>query len=89
MALRVSCVVCTSTHLKPLFFLSSLSHFPFSLSLSLDFAVGAPYEEDGDSTGVVYVYYGNSDLTLFENQTPVRVREGKGEREGRREGVRE
>ena len=44
-----------------------------SLSLSLDFAVGAPYEEDGDSTGVVYVYYGNSNLTLFSSQIPVKV----------------
>ena len=63
--------------------LTSTSHLPsFFPSLSLlsllsphpvDFAVGAPYEEDGDSTGVVYVYYGNSDLTLFSSQTPVRV----------------
>jgi hypothetical protein len=38
-----------------------------------DFAVSAPYEPDGDSTGVVYVYYGSSDLDLFRSQTPVRV----------------
>jgi integrin alpha 8 len=38
-----------------------------------DFAVSAPYEPDGDSTGVVYVYYGSGDLDLFRSQTPVRV----------------
>jgi integrin alpha 8 len=37
-----------------------------------DFAVGAPYERQagGDSTGAVYIYYGNPDITAFREQTP-------------------
>ena len=62
------------------------SPFPPSLLISplscrVDFAVSSPYEPDGDSTGVVYVYYGSGDLDLFRSQTPVRVRSGeRGER---------
>jgi hypothetical protein len=43
------------------------------LTPNVDFAVGAPYEVVGKSTGVVYIYYGNSNLTLFHEQTPGRV----------------
>ena len=35
--------------------------------------MGAPYETDGDSTGVVYIFYGNSDITAFRKQIPARV----------------
>ena len=56
-------------------FLPSLLISP--LSCRVDFAVSAPYEPDGDSTGVVYVYYGSGDLDLFRSQTPVRVSEGR------------
>ena len=67
MALRVCVCACLSVCV-------SLLSLPPSLPLRCtDFAVGAPYEPDGDSTGVVYIFYGNSDITAFRNQIPARV----------------
>ena len=43
------------------------------LFLLVDFAVGAPYAKNGDNTGVVYIYYGQNNRTVFENQQPFEV----------------
>ena len=42
---------------------------------TLDIAVGAPYEvnEDTNSTGAVYIYYGRKNWTAFEQQMPSKV----------------
>ena len=40
----------------------------------IDFAVGAPYADNGNNTGAVYIYYGNSDRTVFETQVPFKVK---------------
>ena len=53
---------------------------PFPL-LYTDIAVGAPYTRHGvsdidgntDTTGSVYIYYGNSNMTEFENQVPFEI----------------
>ena len=44
------------------------------LCFCTDFAVGAPYTENNGNTGAIYIYYGNSNQTLFESQTPFEVR---------------
>ena len=44
------------------------------LCFCIDFAVGAPYTENNGNTGAIYIYYGNSNQTLFESQTPFEVR---------------
>ena len=41
--------------------------------LLLDIAVSAPYEASGDGSGAVYIYYGQSNWTAFEEQTPSKV----------------
>ena len=53
---------------------------PFPL-LYTDIAVGAPYTRHGvsdidgntDTTGSVYIYYGSSNMTEFENQVPFEI----------------
>ena len=52
------------------FFFLFNSFFPF---FHADIAIGAPYEVNGDSTGVVYIYYGSSNFTAFQQQTPFKV----------------
>lgn len=38
-----------------------------------DFAVGAPYADNGNNTGVVYIYYGSNNVTAFEQQAPFEI----------------
>ena len=54
-------------------FCTALKHNFVSFYFHADIAIGAPYEVNGDSTGVVYIYYGSSNFTAFQQQTPFKV----------------
>lgn len=47
--------------------------FESDLILFIDIAVSAPYEASGDGSGAIYVYYGQSNWTAFEEQVPSKV----------------